>query len=367
MKIVMLSPFSARSAGMNRLYQLAINMEDEVKFILPKQDKYGVSAEDPRFYFPAERKSFLSIPRYVMRAFSHIRSQKPDVVYFYKPHPFTFPPAFLYKLYNRSCTTVLDCDEWESATLKDNDEPFYKQLFMELLSRFCLCFADKIVYSNEYLKTEKIPAKYWKKCLYLPNGVDTNKFKLSHPKKHEGFNVFLVSYLYKIKHIVSVVGTVDEVKSEIPGLVCHIIGDGPRRGELEELIREKKLQKYFHFYGIVPYEELQEALSSADAIIIPYSNLSGMHYQSNVKVFEFMSLGKPIIASDVGELRKYLEDGKAGYVVEPENVSELSAALLSVYKNRSEALRKASYARKISVEKNDWKLRAKKLESFLRG
>lgn len=367
MKILMLSPFSARSAGMNRLYQIAINMHDEVRFILPKQDKYGVSYEDRRFYFPIEKKSFLLLPIYVARAFSHLISEKPDVVYFYKCHPFTFLPALLYKLTNPRCMTLLDCDEWEAATLKDNDEPYYKQLFMELTSKFCIWFADRVVYANEFIKTEKIPRKYWGKCFYLPNAVDTNKFKPLRVKKQKGFHIFVVSYLYKIKHILSLVDMVDIVKVDIPDLVCHIIGDGPRKGELQEMIKKRNLQKYFQFVGILPYNELPKMLSSADAIVIPYLNLEGIRYQSNVKVFEFMSLGKPIIATDVGEIRKYLEDGKAGYVVPPEDAAGMARALLSVYKNSEEAMKKARYAREISIKKNEWKLRAKSLEVFLRS
>ncbi|MCX6776232.1 MAG: glycosyltransferase [Candidatus Micrarchaeota archaeon] len=365
MKIMMLSPFSARSAGMNRLYQIAINMQNEVRFILPKRDKYGVSFDDSRFYFPLENKSFLTLPIYIAKSLLHLLSQKPDVVYFYKCHPFTFLPAILYKIINPKCTTLLDCDEWESATLKDNDEPFYKLFFMEILSKFCIWFADKIIYANEYIKSEKIPAKYWGKCFYLPNGVDTKRFKPLKVKKQKGFHIFLVSYLYKIKHILSVVEMVDRVRADIPHLVCHIIGDGPKKGELQQIIKKRNLEEYFIFLGVVPYEKLPGLLSSADAIVVPYSPLEGMHYQSNVKVFEFMSLGKPIIASDVGELRKYLENGKAGYIVHPDDAAELSCALISIYKNKAEAAKKASYAREVSIKKNDWKLRAKSLERIL--
>lgn len=365
--MTMLSPFSTKAAGMNRLRQLAANQKDEVRFILPKQDKYGISSDNPHFYFPVEKKSFYTLPIYIVKAFLHLNSRKPDVVYFYKPHPFTFLPVFLYKPTHPSCITIFDCDEWEPATLRDNDEPYYKQLFMELLSRFCFWFADKIIYTNEYIKEDKIPKEYWSKCIYLPNGVDTEKFKSSNPKRHEGFNIFLVSYLYKIKHIISVVDAVARVRSRVPGLMCIIIGDGPRKAELQEMVRAKGLQGSFHFLGVIPYDTMPKMLSSADVIIIPYSNLEGIHYQCNIKIFEFMALGIPIIASDVGEIRKYLEDGKAGYIIKPDSPEAIAEAIVEAYSNLNEAMQKAEYARKISVEKNDWKFRAEKLEGFING
>ena len=362
MKITMLSPFSARAAGMNRLYPLGTNTGMDVDFILPKQDKYGISQEDKLFYFPTERKSFLTVPIYILKAFLHLKSTKPDVVYFYKPHPFTFPPVFLYKLTHRDCITIFDCDEWEPATLRDNDEPYYKQLFMQFLSRFCFWFSDKIVYTNEYIKEDKIPERYWSKCLYLPNAVDTKKFKLLKIRKHKGFNVFLVSYLHKIKHILLIVDTVDKAKSNIPNLKCHIIGEGPRRWELESMIDDKDLQEYFVFHGKVP--SLQDVLSLADVIIVPYSDMEGMHYQCNIKIFEFMAMGLPIIATDIGEIGKYLEHGDAGYVVKPD-ADELAMTLEFVYMCREKALQKAVFAREISVGKNNWKVRAEKLEAMI--
>jgi len=361
MKITILSPFSDKSAGMKRLYQLAKGMD--VTFILPKEDKYGVSQDDPLFYFPIEKKSFLALPIYTARALLHLIFRDPEVVYFYKPHPFTFLPAFIYKLLHPDCITIFDCDEWEPATLKDNDEPYYKQLLMLMTSKFCIWFSDKIVYTNYNLTLEgKIPVDKWHRSFYIPNGVDTEKFKPTRRKKHEGFNIFVVSYLHKIKHILPIIDTVSIAKSKIPNFKCNIIGDGPRREELQSILLARGLKRYFKFMGVIPYTELPNVLSNADVIVIPYSNLEGMHYQCNIKIFEFMALGIPIIASDVGEISKYLEYGEAGYVVEPDKPEELAEAVISVYNNRKEAMKKARCARKVSMEKNDWKFRTEKLE-----
>jgi glycosyltransferase involved in cell wall biosynthesis len=361
----MLSPFSSKGATTGRLYDLARNMDSHVRILIPKADKYGVSGADELFFFTIGKKSFLLLPLHTYRVVKYLLRERPNVVYFAKPHFFTFLPALLYKIMRPSCTLAFDCDEWDPATLRDNEDSFYKVWLTDFLAYLSMRLSDKVVYSNTWIKEEKIPKKYWGKCLYLSNGVDTSQFRAVRKRKSKEFSLMFVGLLHKIKHILPIVEALKIASKEIPNLKCYIVGDGPRRKELEGIIAVNGLEKFFVFTGTVPHEKLPQLLPTVDVLIAPFSNLEGVRYQSNVKIFEYMATGVPIIATDVGDIKKVLGDGRAAYIVAPDNPMSIAEQLVKIYKNPEESKLRTSLARKLAVEKYDWRVLAEKLSAFL--
>ncbi|NYZ75673.1 glycosyltransferase family 4 protein [Candidatus Micrarchaeota archaeon] len=365
MKITMLSPFSSNGATTGRLHELARNMGSTVRILIPRSDKYGRSKDDRLFLFTLESKFFLLLPLHVYRALKYLREQKPQVVYFAKPHLFTFLPAFIYKVTHPDCSLVFDCDEWDPATLRDNEEAFYKVWLTDFLAYLSIMLSDKVVYSNTLIKDEHIPRKYWEKCSYISNGVDTKVFRAREHKKSKEFSLMFVGLLHKIKHILPILDAVEIASKEIPNVKCNIVGDGPRRKELEQIVASKGLGKFFVFAGTVPHETLPELLPTADVLIAPFSDMEGVRYQSNVKIFEYMAVGVPIIATDVGDIKRILGNGEASYVVPPDNSEAIAKKVIYVYQNPGKSKICASLARKLAVEMYDWRVLAKKLETFL--
>lgn len=94
---------------------------------------------------------------------------------------------------------------------------------------------------------------------------------------------------------------------------CVIVGVGDALEKLQALAQELGLQDYVRFTGPVFGEDLRRLLSAADICVDsspanPYTDRSTM-----VKIMEYMSLGKPIVAFDLPEHR-FTARGAAAYV-----------------------------------------------------
>ncbi|MBD3390762.1 MAG: glycosyltransferase, partial [Chitinivibrionales bacterium] len=67
------------------------------------------------------------------------------------------------------------------------------------------------------------------------------------------------------------------------------------------------------FAGKVVHDEVPPYLAAADILILPYSDAFPDTYvnvgRSSLKLYEYMAMGKPIVASDIGELHESLKDG----------------------------------------------------------
>ena len=96
-----------------------------------------------------------------------------------------------------------------------------------------------------------------------------------------------------------------------PKLAIHydITGKGEHRSILENRVRELGLQDRVTFHGYVSRERLLKLLASSDIGIVPML----FEYQSPTKMFEYVSLGKPIIASDRNTFMQYFNEQEILY------------------------------------------------------
>jgi len=92
--------------------------------------------------------------------------------------------------------------------------------------------------------------------------------------------------------------------------------------EWKALAERLGLAQRVHFLGNVPHEKIPLYIRAADVFVLN-SEYEGLSHT----LLEVLSLGTPIIASRVCGNPEVVEDGVNGFLVDPRNSSELSAAL----------------------------------------
>jgi len=73
-------------------------------------------------------------------------------------------------------------------------------------------------------------------------------------------------------------------------------------------------------------------LSACDVLVSPHTAQAdgGEFFGSPTKLFEYMAMGRPIVASAVGQIAQVLRDGDSALLVPPDDPAALSAAILRV-------------------------------------
>lgn len=157
----------------------------------------------------------------------------------------------------------------------------------------------------------------------IPNGVDTDKFKPSDNDHTDEncINLLFASRLIErkgLQHIIPEINKINDNTDKDIRLI--VVGDGPYRDYLEQLVHENKVDDLVEFVGEKKDEELVRQYQRGDIFILPSSN-EGM---PNV-VLEAMACGLPVIMTPCqgsGEL----VDGN-GYIADisafPEKLVEL--------------------------------------------
>lgn len=143
---------------------------------------------------------------------------------------------------------------------------------------------------------------------------------------------------------------------------CAIVGDGPVRDQLRSLIDHKQLAEYVTLEGELDSSEIIKMLCRAWVFVLPcvrVFNGQGDHparFVSTVEdgipssLVEAMSMGLPVVTTDVGAILELVEDGITGLVVREHDPDALAAALARLMDNSPlrERMGKASRGRVIS-------------------
>jgi glycosyltransferase involved in cell wall biosynthesis len=119
-------------------------------------------------------------------------------------------------------------------------------------------------------------------------------------------------------------------------LLC--VGDGPLRGGFERKLQAAGLTGRVHLTGMLPQEQVAQWIRWAHVAVVPYPPLDRFYF-SPLKLFEFMALGLPVVAADVGQVAAVLAHGDRGLLYPPGKPAELARAIGRLLESPDEACR----------------------------
>ena len=156
----------------------------------------------------------------------------------------------------------------------------------------------------------------------IPNGIDAAAFAGRAGGDTPGTRrtVITVANLRREKSHETLIGAAAQLAAEFPDVQFQIVGDGPRRAELEGLVRDSHLEERVLFLG--HREDVAQLLGEADIFVLP--SLSEAFPNGAI---EAMAAGLPVVASAVGGLLDLIEPGRTGMLVPPGDAAALAAML----------------------------------------
>ncbi len=200
------------------------------------------------------------------------------------------------------------------------------------------------------------------KVSVLFNGVDAERFRpdpvaAARVRARYGLEprhrvVGFVGSLRRWHGVELLLAAVRRLAAEAPELRVLVVGDGPLRPALEAAAAERVV-----FTGSVPRQEVPAHIAAMDIAAAPYPRLCDFHF-SPLKLFEYMAVGRPVVASRYPDIAAVIEDERSGLLVEPGEVDELAAALLRLVRDPSLAARLGEEARRRAAGEHSWRRNA---------
>jgi glycosyltransferase involved in cell wall biosynthesis len=119
--------------------------------------------------------------------------------------------------------------------------------------------------------------------------------------------------------------------------------------------------------GEISYEKVPDLLSVADVVLVPFPNDEVSHAASPLKLFEGMSMQKPVIASRVGGIKEVIADGENGFLADPNKIEEWLLKLQVILSSETLAARMGARARRTVEKRYDWTALSERYEEILKA
>lgn len=238
--------------------------------------------------------------------------------------------------------------------------------FATRIEKFALQNADLLSVvsdaTREQLKKYEIDES---KIVVNPNGVDPEKFSPSiHGnrirkkfKLDDNFVVGFIGTFTRWHGVETLFEAAVKVHQKNPDIKFLLIGDGNLKPDLELKTYQLNLQGTIYFTGIIPHSEAPEYLAACDVLVSPHLGFESgeRFFGSPTKLFEYMAMGKPIIASDLEQIGKIIIDEFNGLKFKPGNSEELTSKILRLYNETELRIKLGKNALETVLKNYTWK------------
>jgi len=249
---------------------------------------------------------------------------------------------------------------------------------LERCERLNLAAATKIFVISQVEKNNLLAAGIADdKIIVNPNGVDADEFRPGiggrEARKKLGIadGAMLAGFVGSFGPWHGVLALADAIALTPKEVNIHfvLIGDGSLRHDVENKLLATGDISRVTFTGVVKHDRVPVLLDACDILISPHVPLAdgSEFFGSPTKLFEYMAMGKGIVASRLGQIGEVIADGQTALLVEPGDAAQLSAAIVQLVKSRELSERLGSAARRAAIAKHTWKQNAANILDAYQG
>lgn len=234
---------------------------------------------------------------------------------------------------------------------------FYKQIYLK---------ADVMKVISHFIERIAYQVGYRGHVVVIPNAVDTTRFsapvlenkvlelKSRFGKRMGDIFLFTASRLVLSRGVEDVIRALAHLPLEVKLLIA---GDGEDRAQLERIAKEVGVEARVLFAGHVDHADLPAYFKTSDIFVRP-SLIEGF----GSAFVEAFAAGIPVVATPVGGIPDFLQDGITGLFCEVHNPESIARAVKRYLGNPTLIAEVVGNAKELAARKYDWNIIAKDMQ-----
>lgn len=179
-------------------------------------------------------------------------------------------------------------------------------------------------------------------------------------------NDLSIAHKYADKFVISYIGAFDwhrglssllkaiSLLNDIPELMLCLVGSGKIKAELIELAKQLGIEKKVMFEGWIAPEILPNYFKISDVGIIPHLKSVQTDNSSPNKLYQYMLLETPVIATNCNSLKRVVSQENCGLIYESGNHIELAEQIRNLYMSSNQRKKMGANGKKAVYENYNW-------------
>jgi glycosyltransferase involved in cell wall biosynthesis len=225
-----------------------------------------------------------------------------------------------------------------------------------------------LVIANEETVRKKFAGKIGEqKTAVLYNYTDLLDDYKAVPYEAKKYDLIYCGGISELRGALKILEALVIARKEIPSIQLVFLGQYyPEnfKTELERFIVKHDLAQNVHLFDAVSYQKVADFYNASKIGLVLLQPVKTFEISMPIKIFEYMSFGLPIIASNFGHMKDYIQNDSCGTLVDPTNADEIAAVMTELLSNRAIYQRFSENGRKAAMQKYRWELEFEKLLNY---
>lgn len=301
----------------------------------------------------------LETMRYFLGARTVIKRFDPDVLVF-RTTLFNFAPQLIKKVYAIPCVAEVNSIKYLEISVASNAGMLAR--FTRSSEQFAITRSDRVFVVSEAIK--KFVDQFYPPhhCKVVPNGVETDEFDpacfdKSAIKQSLGLKGKVVlGYVgsYKTWHGLDIsldlikLLTLDQGKYAL-----LLIGNGETYSRIKSRIQAEGLGDCVKQIDYVPHTDVPKYTAAFDYAVMTYPDFEGFYF-SPLKMYEYMSMGTPIVSTETGQIASIIRDQETGILVHPPTPEQFYQAIVKLEETQEQYRNISQNSRSEAVTHHSW-------------
>jgi len=319
--------------------------------------------------------------KYAFRLVSKLRQNNFDAVY-HRMEKWSILPILIFRLFNKK--TVLEINADIRSELSSIGSSWLIQITYPISEYIQVKLSNHIVVVSKgiALNLSRNIKNIDHKIVVIENGTNINIYyprDQLESRTQLGLDPLIPLIVYtgsfqKWQGLETLIDSVNKVKSTFSDVIFILVGDGSVRDSLELMIKDKGLDKTVEITGWQNENTVATYLAASSICVAPYSNLAALEDKNHdnneklmkcspLKIFTYMAMKKPIVASAFSDGGDRLVKWNAGVSFEPSDSDSLANALIELLKDTRYANILANNSFLKVRENHTWPMIAKRISS----
>ncbi len=144
-----------------------------------------------------------------------------------------------------------------------------------------------------------------------------------------------------------------------------VVGDKSRSEQILKLANNYNIYKSVKVLNQIPFKEMPQILSVCDIFLSHFNFYKKWPHNNSIKHLEYLAMGKPVVATKVGETNFAIEDNKNGFLCREGKIDEYVSSIHTLSKDQSLRKKFGSAGRSKAINELSWEANIDRIFDFI--